>query len=147
MSQVNIYLYATVRSPRKCDGAYVYMLETETGKGLVKRSGTELIHEKTAHQADLCALAAAVKRLTKPCTLTIYTDSKYLATAAEKWMGAWKANGWKTAKGTPVANAEEWREVAHLLNGHDFSFVVGAYHFHYFDMKKEAEKAAAECTK
>lgn len=142
MSQVNIYIYTTIRSPRKCNGAYTYVLETYTSKGPATCTKTEHLHAKTAHQSELCALAAAVKRLYKHCTITIYTDSGFLAAGAEKWMSRWRENGWKNAKGNTVANAEEWKDVACLLNEHEFTFIVGVNHTYYDWMKKEAEKAA-----
>ncbi|KAJ5286796.1 hypothetical protein N7478_002482 [Penicillium angulare] len=42
-------------------------------------------------------------------TVVIRTDSPYLVQGVTEWMTKWKLNGWKTAKGQPVANESMWR--------------------------------------
>ncbi|KAJ5558714.1 hypothetical protein N7461_002686 [Penicillium sp. DV-2018c] len=42
-------------------------------------------------------------------TLVIKTDSEYVVNSLTEWLPKWKANGWKTCKGTPVANAEVFK--------------------------------------
>ncbi|KAJ5088253.1 hypothetical protein N7456_011869 [Penicillium angulare] len=42
-------------------------------------------------------------------TVVIRSDSPYLVQGVTEWMPKWKLNGWKTAKGQPVANESMWR--------------------------------------
>ncbi len=147
MEQVNVYLYTTIKGAKHCNGAYTYTLEMQTSKGPGTLTKTEIITGVTAHQAELAVLAAALKRIFRQCSLTIYTDSNYLASGAEKWMKQWEKNDWKNAKGSPVANAEEWKELACLLQIHTYCFVVGKTHTYYEWMRSEAEKAGKQCTK
>lgn len=141
MKKVNVYIYTTVKSPRKKRGAYVYLLEADTSKGAATRFDVQPLENVTANQAGLDALAAALKRIYKCCSLIIYMDSAHIAACAEKWLEKWRKDGWKNAKGRQVANMEEWEELAHLLDVHNCQFVIGAKHPYYEWMKAEAGKA------
>lgn len=144
MKEINIYLYSTIKGCCVRNGAYSFVLEMNTKKGPVTLKKVEAIEKMTAHQSELCALAAALKRISKSSRLVIYTDSNYVAVNTRDCLISWKKNGWKTAKGKPVKNREEWQEVYQLIKGHSFKFVVSREHSYYQRMKKEAE-AAAEC--
>ena len=142
MKEINIYLYSTIKGTRMRKGAYSYVLEMHTEKGPVTLSKTEAVEEMTAHKSDLCALAAALKRILKSSRLIIYTDSHYLATNTRDCLVSWEKNGWKTAKGKTVKHREEWQELFQLIKKHSFKFVVSAEHSYYRWMKQEAEAAA-----
>lgn len=139
--QVNIYIGTSLKGPRQDYGAYTYILEMEADKENGTRTHTEAVEGMTAHQAELSALAAALKRIFRKCSLMIYTDSKYLAAGASKWMAGWERNGWKNAKDDPVANMELWQDVSCLLGPHEYHFAVGVKHEYYDWMKSESERA------
>ncbi|MCM1387832.1 MAG: hypothetical protein NC231_10920 [Bacillus sp. (in: Bacteria)] len=141
MSKVNVYIYTTIKSPRKRQGAYTYLLESETSKGTATRSATEFLENVTAHQAELMALTAALKRICKHCDLTIYTDSVYVPSCVGKWLDKWQQDNWINAKGQPVANMEEWQDLACLLNEHSYHFVLGENHSYHEWLKAESERA------
>lgn len=141
MEEVSIYLYSTVRGPRQDRGAYTYVLEMKTKKGPVTLTHTEAVKGRTAHQVELDMLAAALERIFRKCSLTVYTDSKYLAAGVGKWMEAWRKHGWKTARGQPVANLEAWQKLACLVEAHSCQFITGNKHGYYEWMRGEAEKA------
>lgn len=145
MKRVNVYVYTTVKGPRRHSGAYTYVLEVDTSKGPATKSHKERLENVTEHQADLLSLAAALKRIYKQCHLVIYTDSVYLASGIEKWLDGWQKNDWKSAKGKKVANAEEWKELAILLNEHEYELCVRQKHSYYEWMVSEAEKVTREC--
>ncbi|PWY65504.1 ribonuclease H-like protein [Aspergillus eucalypticola CBS 122712] len=44
-------------------------------------------------------------------TVVIKSDSEYLVRGITEWFFKWKANGWTTAKGLPVANEEHFRSI------------------------------------
>ena len=120
MQHVNIYTASGIRSPRAGNGVAGFVLEMKTEKGPVTFTKTAEILNATANQSELRILIMALKRLTKKCSLTIYTESGYVAAGIEE-LSRWQENGWKTSRGTDVANKEEWQETAELLNGHAFS--------------------------
>lgn len=144
MKEVHIYLYSTVKSCRGGNGAYTYILETNTSQGNVGISETEIVENVTAHKAMLLALAAALKRIRQTSYLVIYTDSNYMASNVNRSLFKWKKNGWKTARGDPVKHLEEWQEIEQLIKPHSYEFVVGIKHGYYQWMKEKSEKAA-EC--
>ncbi|MCM1264482.1 MAG: hypothetical protein NC313_17355 [Butyrivibrio sp.] len=140
-NEVNIYVYTTVKGPKKRPGAYAYLLEAETSRGPAKLSDTGYLEAATEHQAELVALGAALKRMYKRSSLKIYTDSVHVAAGAEKWMlNIWRKNGWKNAKGETVANRQEWEELAAMLDEHRYQFIVGQKHKYYEWLKSEAGK-------
>lgn len=143
MKEIYIYLYSTVKSCRGGNGAYTYILETDTSKGNATISKTEIVENVTAHKSVLLALAAALKRIRQPGYLVIYTDSNYVAVNAKESLAKWKKNGWKTTRGDVVKNQEEWEEIEQLIKQHSFEFVVAPWNCYYQWMKEESEKAAA----
>lgn len=120
MQHVNIYTASGIRSPRAGNGKAGYILEMKTEKEPVTLTKTAEILNATTNQSELRILNMALARLTKKCSLTIYTESRYVAAGIEE-LSRWQENGWKTSRGTDVANKEEWQETAELLNGHAFS--------------------------
>ena len=82
------------------------------GWGVVLRMGA---HEKemsggepltTNNRMELTAAIEALKAFTRPCHVTLYTDSRYVMDGLTKWIHGWRKNGWKTADKKPVKNAE-----------------------------------------
>lgn len=120
MQHVNIYTASGIRSPRARNGKAGYILEMKTEKEPATLTKTAEILNATANQSELRILNMALARLTKKCSLTIYTESRYVAAGIEE-LSRWQENDWKTSRGTDVANKEEWQETAELLNGHEFS--------------------------
>ena len=94
------------------------------GWGVLLRMGK---HEKelcggetdtTNQQMELQAAVEALKALTKPCNITIHSDSKYVVQGMSEWIHNWKAKGWKTAGKKPVSNLERWQELDKLSAQH-----------------------------
>lgn len=148
---VNIYTCTSAKGPGKKSVAYTYILEVETNKGPATLTKTEVLELATENQAELKALSAALRRIKKPCMLNIFTNSVYVSAGYEqKRLEKWIENDWKNAKGKPVANMEEWKELADLLGRHTFQFFTGMKHSYYSWMKAETEKREKEqktCTK
>lgn len=120
MQHVNIYTASGIRSPRAGSGKAGYILELRTDKGPATLTKTAEILNATANQSELRILNMALKRLAVSCNLTIYTESAYVAVGLTE-LPRWKRNGWKTSRGTDVANKEEWLKIAEILNAHMFS--------------------------
>ena len=120
MQHVNIYTASGIRSPRPGNGRAGYILELRTDKGPATLTKTAEILNATANQSELRILNMALQRLAVSCNLTIYTESAYVAAGLTE-LPRWKRNGWKTSRGTDVANKEEWLKIAEILNAHMFS--------------------------
>ncbi len=65
----------------------------------------------TNNRMELMAAIAALEALKKPTPITIVTDSVYLKNGIESWLPIWKRNGWQTAEGKPVKNADLWQRL------------------------------------
>lgn len=133
MKEVNIYI-GSRGSTTKLSGAYVAVIETQvsTHQGKKTEPATLTIKEDiegTNNEAELIALAKALGRMRKPCILHIYTESDYLAAGFEQgWIEKWTANDWKTSKGEPVRNADEWKKIAEKIKAHEVSWHVKTEH-------------------
>lgn len=98
------------------------------GWGAVLRFGN---HEKklsggepdtTNNRMELKAAIEALNALTKPCDVTLSTDSVYVRDGITKWIYGWQKNGWKTAAKKPVANADLWQELLAAVKPHKINW-------------------------
>lgn len=55
------------------------------------------------------AAIQALQALTRPCEVTLHTDSKYVLQGITEWLPNWKRRGWKTASKQAVKNEDLWR--------------------------------------
>src|SRR5450830_230238 len=63
----------------------------------------------TNNRMELQAVIEALKALTRPCEVTVFTDSQYVQKGISEWIHGWKARGWKTAAREPVKNVDLWQ--------------------------------------
>ena len=63
----------------------------------------------TNNRMELRAVIEALGTLTRPCEVTLYTDSQYVQKGISEWIHGWKARGWKTASKEPVKNEDLWK--------------------------------------
>ena len=63
----------------------------------------------TNNQMELQAAISGLEALTRPVSVTITTDSKYVMNGITSWLAGWKRNGWLTAAKKPVANQDLWQ--------------------------------------
>ncbi|MCM1194140.1 MAG: hypothetical protein NC389_17170 [Acetatifactor muris] len=128
MKRVKIYIGTSAKSPKTQCARGIYVLATETGRGVADLTQEEVLEEVTANQAELQILAAALGRLREPCGLVIYTDSAYLNAGLMDWLPAWKRADWRKADGRRIRNAEEWQELDRLLEGCEVETKLGEWH-------------------
>jgi ribonuclease HI len=96
-----------------------------SGKHEKKLSGGE--NPTTNNRMELTAAIRALEALTKPCRVTLSTDSRYVMDGLTKWIKGWQRNGWKTADRKPVKNADLWQELLTAAAPHriDWCWVKG----------------------
>jgi ribonuclease HI len=65
--------------------------------------------------------------VTRPCRVTLTTDSNYVRDGITKWVHGWQRNGWKTADRKPVKNGELWQALIEATRPHqiDWRWVKG----------------------
>lgn len=79
-------------------------------------SGAEAL--TTNNRMELMAAIAALEALTRPCAVTLTTDSQYVKDGLTKWIHGWKRNGWKTADKKPVKNEDLWKRLEAAAGRH-----------------------------
>lgn len=65
----------------------------------------------TNNRMEMMAAIMALETLSRPCPVTLYTDSQYVMKGMTEWLKGWKARGWKTADRKPVKNDDLWQRL------------------------------------
>ena len=73
----------------------------------------------TNNRMELTAVIEALACLKRNCKVRLYTDSRYVQKGISQWIHDWKRRGWRTADKKPVKNADLWRRLEELANGHE----------------------------
>lgn len=77
----------------------------------------------TNNRMELRGVIHALQELTRPCSVHVYTDSRYVCDAVEKkWIANWIRKGWLTAGKKPVKNKDLWEALLPLLKKHHITF-------------------------
>jgi ribonuclease HI len=78
----------------------------------------------TNNRMELLAAIVGLEALKEPCTVKLYSDSKYLVDAIEKgWVYSWKKKGWKKSDGKPALNSDLWERMLFQLKRHSVSLI------------------------
>ena len=76
----------------------------------------------TNNRMELQAAIEAFSALKEPCEVEFFTDSEYLRNGIQKWLYAWKKNGWRTKARQRVKNDDLWRELDAATTRHKVSW-------------------------
>ena len=123
------------------------------GWGAILRYGD---HEKelngseadtTNNRMEMMAVIEALRALSKPCTIDLYTDSVYVKDGVTKWMDGWKAKGWKTASKKPVKNQDLWERIDSEIQRHNINWHWVKGHAGHPDNERADELARAGIVK
>ncbi len=77
----------------------------------------------TNNRMELKACIAGLQALKYPCSVIVFSDSKYLVDACRQgWARRWRANGWKRNKRDHAENTDLWEELLRLCEKHQVSF-------------------------
>lgn len=95
-------------------GGWGYLLRL--GKTEKEGSGGE--PDTTNNRMELLAAIRGLEALTKPCDVTMFSDSQYVVKGIQTWLAGWKKNGWRKADKQPVLNVELWQALDVQLQCH-----------------------------
>ena len=77
----------------------------------------------TNNRMEILAVIAGLDALTERCSVTVYSDSRYVVDAIEKgWARKWKANGWMRNKREAAVNPDLWERLLSSLSRHEVKF-------------------------
>ena len=89
--------------------------------------------QTTNNRMELKGVIAALCALKEPCTVELYSDSKYVIEALEKgWAVSWREKGWRRADRKPALNPDLWETLLELIAEHEM---------HYHWVKGHADNA------
>ena len=75
-------------------------------------------NDTTNNQMELLAAIEGLAALKEPCSVEIFTDSKYVMDGITQWIKNWKKNNWRTAAKKEVKNKELWQKLDYLISKH-----------------------------
>ena len=111
------------------------------GKFEKEMSGGEAM--TTNNRMELLAAISGLEALKEPCSVTLYSDSKYLVDAfLEGWVESWRAAGWRRVK-EELKNPDLWMRLFELTEKHEVEFVwVKGHNGH--DYNERCDKLACD---
>ncbi|MDR2168305.1 MAG: ribonuclease HI [Clostridiales bacterium] len=78
----------------------------------------------TNNRMEILAAILALETLKEPCTVRLYSDSRYLVDAIEKgWVLRWQKNNWMRNKSDAAVNVDLWKRLLAQLRRHRVEFV------------------------
>jgi len=101
-------------------GGWAYILRHGVSGSEKECSGGEAA--TTNNRMELSAVIEGLSTLNRPSRVDLYSDSKYVLTGLEQWLGQWKARNWRTASKKPVKNLDLWQRLDRLMQVHEVRF-------------------------
>jgi len=74
--------------------------------------------DTTNNRMELLGAIAGLEALTRPCRITMTTDSQYVKKGMTEWIDGWVKRGWKNSQKKPVANRDLWERLLVLTEPH-----------------------------
>ncbi len=80
-------------------------------------------HRTTNNRMELMGVIAGLEALTKPCRVTLYSDSKYVVDSVERGsVQKWSKNNWYRTKTDKAKNADLWARFLAVYAKHQVRF-------------------------
>ena len=79
-------------------------------------------HLTTNNRMELKAVIEALSALSKPCKVTLTSDSTYVLKGLSEWLPNWKKRDWRTAGKKPVKNGDLWKTLDDLAEMHEIEW-------------------------
>ena len=74
----------------------------------------------TAAEKPILGICRGLQALKEPCTVELYSDSKYVIDALEKgWARSWQQRGWVKSDKKPALNPDLWGQLLALTDIHE----------------------------
>ena len=122
--EVKIYTDGAARGNPDGPGGYGAVVVYVDSKGIEHEREYSAGYIKTTNnRMELMAAIAGLEALTKPCTVTLFSDSQYVVKAFnEHWLEGWIMKGWKRGKNEPVKNIDLWKRLLKAKEPHKVTF-------------------------
>ena len=123
--KVTIYSDGAARGNPEGPGGYGTVIQFVDTKGTLHEREFSAGYEKTTNnRMELMGAIVGLEALTKPCQVTLISDSKYVTDAFnQNWIDGWLKNNWKNSAKKPVKNIELWKRLLKAKEMHEVNFV------------------------
>ena len=121
---ITIYTDGAARGNPDGPGGYGTVLQFIDSKGKLHEKELSAGYKKTTNnRMELMAVIVGLEALTKPCNVTLVSDSKYVTDAFNQhWVEGWIKKGWKRGKNEPVKNVYLWKRLLEAMKPHNVTF-------------------------
>ncbi len=122
--KVTLYTDGAARGNPDGPGGYGAILQFVDSKGTLHEREFSAGYKKTTNnRMELMGVIVGLEALTKPCDVTVVSDSKYVTDAFNQdWIGGWLKNNWKNSAKKPVKNVELWKRLLKAAEPHNMTF-------------------------
>ncbi|MGN0307191.1 MAG: ribonuclease HI [Lachnospiraceae bacterium] len=122
--KVTIYTDGAARGNPDGPGGYGCILHYVDSKGeLHSREFSAGYKKTTNNRMEMMAVIVGLEALTRPCQVTVVSDSKYVTDAFnQNWLENWQRNQWKTSTKKPVKNKQLWLRMLEAVKPHQVEF-------------------------
>ncbi len=123
--KVTLYSDGSARGNPNGPGGFGCVLHYTDLKGeLHVREYSAGYKKTTNNRMELLGVITGFEALTKPCEVTVVSDSKYVTDAFnQKWIDSWLRNNWRTAGKKEVKNVDLWQRLLEAMKSHSATFV------------------------
>ncbi|MBO6016255.1 MAG: ribonuclease HI [Lachnospiraceae bacterium] len=123
--KVTLYSDGSARGNPNGPGGYGTILQYVDTKGVLHEREYSAGYKKTTNnRMELMGVIAGLEALTRPCEVTVVSDSKYVTDAFNShWVDSWLKNDWKNAQKKPVKNIDLWKRLLDAKKNHEVNFV------------------------
>jgi len=106
-------------------GGFGVLLEYIDNKGQLHTKEISKGYLKTTNnRMELRGVIYGLEALNRPCTVKVYSDSKYVVDAFNQgWIDNWLAKDWKGSNNKPVKNIDLWKRLLLAKEPHHVSFI------------------------
>ena len=79
--------------------------------------------DTTNNRMELTGVIRALEALREPCSVELWSDSKYVIDGLEKgWARGWQKRGWIKADRKPALNVDLWQRLLELTELHQMRY-------------------------
>jgi len=79
--------------------------------------------DTTNNRMELTAVIQALQQLTRPCLVSVTTDSQYVVKGMTEWIAGWQRKGWVNSKKEPVMNRDLWEDLLAAAQPHRIDWI------------------------
>ena len=123
--QVEIYTDGAARGNPDGPGGYGCVVRYRDPKGVLhEREYSDGFEKTTNNRMELLAAIVGLEALIRPCSVRLYSDSRYLVDAFNQhWIDGWLKKGWKRGKNEEVKNVDLWKRLLAAKAPHEVEFI------------------------